>query len=228
MSEEATATAEQETTTQAVDPEQWKAAQESIAKLEAKVSELLGETKAEREKRRAAEEAAAKQQEEAARKSGDIEALERSWSEKLTAREKELQAEMEAREAWVRDLTVGQTATSMAAELAVQGSAKALLPHIKARLGTDIRDGKPVTVVLDDAGKPSAMTVDELKQEIANDPAFAPLIVGTKASGAGGVGGKGSAPSGGKPSDWTAEQKSMFIREQGLDAWKSLIAGKSR
>lgn len=224
MSETETDQAEDQST---AGGQNWEAAQKSIAALEAKVAELLGETKAEREKRREAEEAAKRQAEEAARKSGDIEALEKSWSDKLTAREKELRADLESRDAWVRDLTVGQTATAMAADLAVQGSAKALLPHIKARLGTDIREGRPVTVVLDEAGKPSAMTVDELRNEIANDPAFAPLIVGTKASGAGGVSGKGSAQSGGKPSDWTEAQKGMFIRENGLDAWKQLLAGSA-
>lgn len=222
MSETETAQAAQETT--AVNKD-WEAAQKSIAALEAKVAELLGETKAERDKRRQAEQAAEQAAQEKARASGDIEALEKSWSEKLTARENELRADLEAREAWVKDLTVGQTATAMAAELAVQGSAKALLPHIKARLGTDIREGRPVTVVLDEAGKPSAMTVEELRQEIANDPAFAPLIVGTKASGAGGVTGKGGAPGNTKPiKDWTDADKGRFIRENGLDAWKQMVA----
>jgi hypothetical protein len=221
MSDETTATAEDTTDAKPhVSPDDWQKAQESISKLEAKVNELLGETKAEREKRRAAEEAAAKQAEEAARKSGDVEALEKSWQDKLTTREKELRAEMEQRDSWVKELTVGQAATSIAGELAVQGSASVLMPHIKARLGTDVRDGKPATVVLDKDGKPSAMTLDELKQEFANDPAFAPLIVGTKASGSGGVGGKGSASL--KRGTMTAMQKSEYITEHGQAAFLKL------
>ena len=53
-------------------------------------------------------------------------------------------------------------------------------------------------VVLDPQGKLSAATLDELKAEIANDAAFAPLIAGSKASGggAGGAGGGGGAPKG--------------------------------
>jgi hypothetical protein len=80
----------------------------------------------------------------------------------------------------------------------VQGSAKALLPHIERRLSVEQRDGKPVVVVLDAQGKLSAATLDELKAEIANDAAFAPLIAGSKASGggAGGAGGGGGAPKG--------------------------------
>ena len=67
-----------------------------------------------------------------------------------------------------------------------------MLPHIEKRLKTEHRDGKPQTIVLDDKGQPSAMTVDELKTEFQNDAAFAPLIVGTKANGAGRTGGKES------------------------------------
>jgi hypothetical protein len=48
-----------------------------------------------------------------------------------------------------------------------------------------------VTVVKDSEGKPSALTVDELKKEIMADAAFAPLIVGSKATGGGASGGKG-------------------------------------
>jgi hypothetical protein len=65
------------------------------------------------------------------------------------------------------------------------------LPHIERRLSVEQRDGKPVVVVLDQQGKLSAATLDELKAEFANDVAFAPLIAGSKASG-GGAGGAGS------------------------------------
>jgi hypothetical protein len=72
------------------------------------------------------------------------------------------------------------------------------LPHIERRLSVEQRDGKPVVVVLDQQGKLSAATLDELKAEFANDTAFAPLIAGSKASGggAGGAGGGGGAAKG--------------------------------
>lgn len=126
---------------------------------------------------------------EAARKGGDTEALEKSWQEKLSATEKKYQEQLEALSGTVTQLTSGQTATRLASDLALPGSADVLMPHIQSRLKTDYRDGKPVTVVLDKDGKPSAMTVDELKAEFQGNPAFAPLIVGSKASGAGRQGG---------------------------------------
>ena len=176
--------------------------QEDVSGLKAKVDELLGEKKAAEKKAREAEDAARLEREEAARKSGNVEELERSWTEKFTRREAELNGMLEQERGTlsgqIRDLTVGRTATDIASALAVQGSAKALLPHIERRLSVEQRDGKPVVVVLDAQGKLSAATLDELKAEIANDAAFAPLIAGSKASGggAGGAGGGGGAAKG--------------------------------
>lgn len=168
--------------------------QEDVSGLKAKVQELLDEKKAEADKRKAAEEQARLEREEALRKSGNVEELEKSWSEKYSRREAELTSALEAErttlQGQIRDLTVGRTATEIATTLAVPGSAKALLPHIERRLSVEQRDGKPTVVVLDAAGKLSAATLDELKAEFTNDPAFAPLIAGSKASG-GGAGGAG-------------------------------------
>jgi len=176
--------------------------QEDVSGLKAKVDELLGEKKAAEKARKDAEEQARLEREEAARKSGNVEELERSWSEKYNRREAELNGMLEqergALSTQIRDLTVGRTATDIASALAIPGSAKALLPHIERRLSVEQRDGKPVVVVLDQQGKLSAATLEELKAEFANDTAFAPLIAGSKASGGGaaGAGGGGGAAKG--------------------------------
>lgn len=167
---------------------------EDVTGLKSKVEELLSEKKAAEKARREAEEAARTEREEAARKSGNVEELEKSWSEKYARREAELSGQLEstnsALQGQIRDLTVGRTATDIATTLAIPGSAKALLPHIERRLSVEQRDGKPTVVVLDASGKLSAATLDELKAEFTNDPAFGPLIAGSKASG-GGAGGAG-------------------------------------
>ncbi|PIB57246.1 hypothetical protein [Pseudomonas sp. 2995-1] len=176
--------------------------QEDVTGLKAKVDELLGEKKAAEKARKDAEEQARLEREEAARKSGNVEELEKSWSEKFNRREAELNGLLEQERGTlstqIRDLTVGRTATDIASALAIPGSAKALLPHIERRLSVEQRDGKPVVVVLDQQGKLSAATLDELKAEFANDTAFAPLIAGSKASGGGaaGAGGGGGAAKG--------------------------------
>lgn len=167
---------------------------EDVSGLKSKVEELLGEKKAAEKARKDAEDQARLEREEAARKSGDVEGLERSWSEKYNKLQSDLGGQLEQErstlQTQIRDLTVGRTATDIATTLAIPGSAKALLPHIERRLSVEQRDGKPTVVVLDQAGKLSATTLDELKAEFMNDPAFGPLIAGSKASG-GGAGGAG-------------------------------------
>jgi hypothetical protein len=193
--------------------------QEDVSGLKAKVDELLGEKKAADKARKDAEEAARLEREEAARKSGNVEELEKSWSEKYSRREAELNGLLEQERGslggQIRDLTVGRTATDIAAALAIPGSAKALLPHIERRLSVELRDGKPTVVVLDQAGKLSAATLDELKAEFTNDTAFAPLIAGSKASGGGAAGagnGGGAAKGniGGTKTERTAAIASKF------------------
>lgn len=163
---------------------------EDVTGLKTKIEELLGESKAAKAKARKAEEAARKTAEESARKNGDVEALENSWKEKLTKREKELQDQIDSLGGSITTMTVDNVALSLANELAVEGSAKVLLPHIKARLAAEQRDGKYQTVIRDAEGKPSASSLDDLKQEFANDPAFAHVIIGSKASGSGADGAK--------------------------------------
>ncbi|WP_409300471.1 hypothetical protein [Pseudomonas sp. KCJK8993] len=199
---------------------------EDVSGLKSKVEELLAEKKAEADKRKAAEEQARLEREEALRKSGNVEELEKSWSEKYSRREAELNGQLESErntlQGQIRDLTVGRTATEIATTLAIPGSAKALLPHIERRLSVEQRDGKPTVVVLDQAGKLSATTLEELKSEFTKDPAFGPLIAGSKASG-GGAGGAGN--SGGaalKRSEMSSVAKREFITANGQDAYLKL------
>jgi len=169
---------------------------EDLSGLKNKVDELLREKKAASQKAREAAEEADAARLEAAKKGNDTEALDKSWQDKFNAREIELKKELEELSGTLVKLTSGQTATKIAAEIAVQGSADVLLPHLERRLRTEFREGSPVTVVLDKDGKPSAMSVDELKAEFQNSAAFAPLIVGTKANGAGRTGGNESSGAG--------------------------------
>ena len=171
-----------------IDPAAFAAMQESIAKLEAKNRELL-EEKARTKKE--AEQAAL----EAAKKSGDLESLEKSWQKKVETTEQELRTEIKQYEQMLASITSGAEARRLAADLALPGHADLLMPHIAGRLKTEIRDGKPTVRVLDRDGTPSAMTVDDLRKEIMGTELFAPILAGSKANGAGGTG----RSDGGKP-----------------------------
>ncbi|RUT65179.1 hypothetical protein CKG00_01230 [Morganella morganii] len=163
-----------------------------VSGLQKKVDELLSEKKSEQEKRRQAEDAAKKAAEEQARKNGDIESLEKSWSEKLSTREKELLAQLQEKDTSLRTLLVDNVAQSLAAKLAGD-SAALIMPHIKSRLA--VEEGK--TRVVDAAGQPSALTIDELEKEFRSNQLFAPVIIGSKATGTGGDGGKDKSHAGG-------------------------------
>lgn len=197
---------------------------EEFSKLEGALKETRAELDRFRAKhseaekhRKAAEEAARKKAEEAARQSGDWESVEKSYQQKIADRDKAI-AE---RDQMVQNLTAGQTASKLAGEIAVQGSAGVLERHIKDRLRAEIRDGETVTVVLGKDGKPTANTVEDLKQEFINDPAFAPIIVGSKAKGSGGPGNK---PAGGRKTisqseidKMSGKQRAAFFAEHNHD-----------
>jgi hypothetical protein len=162
--------------------------------LKRKNQELLDEKKAEQRRREEAER-------ERAKKEGDITALETSWQTRLETETGTLKGENQKLATQLERLTVGRAATELAAELAVVtngvSSAKALLPHIERRLSMETTsDGEVKVRVLDTAGKPSAMTLDQLKDEFRNDPVFAPLIAASKAGGSGADGGKNNGGGG--------------------------------
>lgn len=169
--------------------------------LKAKADELLGETKRERELRKAAEERAKALEDaqkqaahENAKAKGDVESLEKSYQEQIQKLNDESGGKLSALQKQIYDLTVGQAATNLANELAIKGSAKAILPHIQNRLSLAEDDnGQQVIKVLDANGGKTLMTLEDLKQEFRSDEAFKPLIAANGASGSGANNANGGA-----------------------------------
>lgn len=98
--------------------------------LKDKNEQLLGETKKEKEKRKELEAKLAEYenekqqaQEQALKSAGNIEALEKSYLEKLDKSQQQWQAKEKALQQRIYDLTVGQQANLLANELALKGSA---------------------------------------------------------------------------------------------------------
>ena len=185
---------------------------EDVSGLKAQVAKLLDAKKAAQKQAREEAEAREAAAAEAAAKAGDVDALTKSWEAKFAKREAELAESIRARDAQLVDLTVGATATKLAGDLAVPGSADVLLPHIKNRLA--YQDGR--VVVLDGEGKPSAATVDELAKEIGNDKRFAPLIVASMATGGGAAGSKGRAQESNPKADFGGDKDSRLAAAQAL------------
>ena len=166
---------------------------EDVSGLKSKINELLDEKKAAQKRAEQEAEARAQAAAEAAAKAGDVDALTKSWQEKLAKRETELSEQIKQRDARLQDLTVGATARDIAS-IAMPGSEAVLARLARDRLRYE--DGK--VVVLDNEGKPSALTADELREEMRLDPALGPLIQGSRASG----GGAGGAKGGGAAKSW--------------------------
>lgn len=116
-------------------------------------------------------------------KARDIKVLEKSWSDKYANREKELTTENDRLKGFVNETLVNSVATTLAADIST--APELMLPHILKRISADITGDKPVTKVLDKDGKPSALTIDDLKKELLTEKAFAPIIVASRAKGAG-------------------------------------------
>lgn len=136
-----------------------------------------------KEKERLAKEAT----DEAARKSGDVATLEKSWAERLENETKSLKDQLAAKDTEIENLTVGMTIKDIEKDVFLTSK----VDHgLKSRLAREVVDGVTKVRVLDKNGKPSSMTIDQLKEEYRGDPEFAPFVIGSKASGSGGVGGK--------------------------------------
>ena len=75
-------------------------------------------------------------------------------------------------------------ATNLANELAVQGSAALLMPHIKGRLAVEIATVQPKTVVIGQDGKAVRMTVTNSKR-VCEQPGLRAGDRGSKATGGG-------------------------------------------
>ena len=152
-----------------------------ITGLKDQLNELINERKAEKDAI-----AAEKQriEMEGHKKKGDFEALENSWKEKNATLESDFNTRLAASQSIIGDLTVGQTAQKLASKLAGE-DAHLILPALKGRLRSEIVDGKASTRVLDVAGNPSALTLDELHAEFYNDKQYSRIIVGSNGSGGG-------------------------------------------
>jgi hypothetical protein len=119
------------------------------------------------------------------------------------------------RDAAIRDIAITKEARAIAASLAARDEyAENFQEYITGRLQVD-RDaaGKIVTRVLKD-GQPSALTLDQLKEEISQMERFKPLLKGSQATGGGAVGasGGGGATGAQKPNFLTASPSE-------IDAW---------
>lgn len=189
-------------------------------RLKAQNDRLLEEKKKEQEKARAAEE-------DRARREKDVESLERTWKER---HDKEV-AEAQQRTNTLMNALESQMVNGVALRIAteISDSPDLMLPHVQSRLRASEENGRWVTRVVDVAGNATAMTVEELAEQLKAEKRYAPLIRGTKAAGGGANGGNGGAGGGANGSGGQQQEKGKgynFGGDDRLARARQAITGK--
>ena len=174
---------------------------EEHAKTKSRLAELekrMGELDTARKE---AEEKARLEAEEKAKKTGDVDALEKSYQQKLEQLKQDYEAQLETANKTLNTVFVDNEAAKLAGELST--SPKVLLPHIKSRLSVEKdSEGNFRTRVLDNEGKPSSSTLEDLKKEFLKNPDFSGVVTGSKGSGGGTTSsGSGGGAGGSKSQD---------------------------
>lgn len=119
------------------------------------------------------------------KKKGDVTALENSWKTKLETQANEWKGKTDKLQASLTKTLVGNVALKLASELSTKAP-KLLMPHILSRLQANFDGDEPTTRILDAAGKPSALTIEDLKKEFIDNADFSAIITGSKATGGAG------------------------------------------
>lgn len=152
--------------------------------MQNKLSQLLDEAKQAKQAKAEAEAKAKADAEEAARKNGNVEALEKSWGEKLAQSEAAHKAQLAKYHDQVSKLMVTNEAQALSSKLFGKNAAL-LQHHVVGRLALEQgENGEFKTRVLDKDGKVSALTLADLEKEFTSREEFKPLLVATKATGA--------------------------------------------
>lgn len=189
-------------------------------RLKAQNDRLLAEKKQEQEKARQAEE-------ERARRDKDVESLERTWKERHNREMSDAQQRTNALMNALESQMVNGVALRIATE--ISDSADLILPHVQARLRASEENGRWITRVVDVNGNATAMSIDELTEQLKNEKRFAPLIRGTKAAGGGANGGVNGAGGGihGNPNPQEEKRGGLsFGSDDRLARARQAITGK--
>lgn len=147
----------------------------------------------------------------AAREKGDITAIEKSWQSKIDAAKADSDKALAALQEKLRKLLVHDRAVMMAAEISTVPSL--MVAVIEARLSAEIEGDEPVTRVLGTDGKPSALTLDDLRKELVANKEYATIIKASGSSGGSATGGTGGASGGKKFSEMTEAERVTLNRD---------------
>lgn len=145
-----------------------------------------------------------------ARKNKDIGAIEKSWQDKLTALKTTSDKTTAQLKQQIEKLLIDSSVESIANEIFTKPKRDARL--IRERLKVEYDGETPIVRILDKEGKASALTLADLKKETVDNPEFADILVGSKATGSGGTGGENGAGGPKQPKDYTEAERLHLYR----------------
>lgn len=149
----------------------------------------------------------------------DVTALEQSWQSKLDEATAKGTSEVTRLKSQLHKVMIEDTAARIAAELSsvpdlLQGS-------IASRLAIEeVETGEVRVRVKDASGKPSALTLDDLKTEIRSIEKYAPILIGSKGSGGGANGSQIPGSSGGKKFAEMSEKERVEFHKRDPDGFR--------
>lgn len=140
----------------------------------------------------------------------DVNALKTSYETKLSTKEAEFNEKYGKLNGLVEKHMLDGKALEMAT--AISTVPALLVPHIRGRLKLEEVNGELSISVLDQSGKPSAASLDDLSKELLSNKNFAPILIGSKASGGGASGGSGGGGASKKLGDMNEAERTQFAK----------------
>ena len=158
---------------------------EIVSGLKTNNDKLLSEKKAAQEVERQSQEEARLAREEAAKKSGDVEQIEKALNERHALELSELNSKLTKRDSLILDGQKSSVVNDIAGDFldSSKGLGKTILNSMVEVTYND--DGKPQTTFKDQAGNLLTTDVNVFKDHLKNNDAFQPLLKGVQFNGGG-------------------------------------------
>lgn len=141
----------------------------------------------------------------------DVDALRLSYEEKLKKQQTDADTKYTSLNSLVEKHMLDGEALRLATDISTVPAL--LVPHIRGRLKLEEVNGELSVSVLDATGKPSAASMDDLRKELLSNKNFAPILIGSKASGGGANGGSGGGGASKKLSEMNEAERIAYAKE---------------
>lgn len=189
--------------------------EENVRGLKTKVETLLAEKKTAQEREEAARLKLEEENAEKLKRSGDTDAIEKSYKKKLEELKKERDDAVSSREREL-DALIRTSQVSAMLEGKVKPTAKKWIERdIIERTRLESVDGKRLVRVLDSDGKPTAQSLEEyIKSNVLDNSDYAEYVIGSRSAGGGANGNPSKARGDGKSwKDMSGSERTELYRK---------------